>query len=109
MLCFCWVNLVAKTVAHQIPSPYPTAREISWILFSSPRFYLMGLLYLSCAALYMVSLRLMALSTVGPLYLSLGAVATFLLGVLFFHESFSYVRLVGVGFCMLGIALLTAR
>ena len=109
MLCFCQLNLIAKRVAQQIPSPIPTSGEIFRLLVTSPKFYLMGILYLSCAVLYMGSLRLMPLSTAGPLYLSLGAIATFFLGVLFFDESFSYIRLLGAGLCILGIAFLSAE
>ncbi len=108
MVCFCLLNLTAKSLVKQI-SISNTEIGLIHIILLSPKSYLMGILYLLCALLYLVSLRLMPLSTAGPLFLSLGAIATFFIGVLFFQENFTYIRGIGIGLCIVGIVFLAIR
>jgi len=106
LICFSAVNCVAKVFVKTFPSPIPQGVELVRIILLSPKFYLMGVLYVSCAVFYMVSLRFSPLSTAGPLFLVMGSMATYSLGVFFFGESLSPMRVAGVGLCVIGICLL---
>ena len=109
LVCFALVNAGAKMYMQRIPWPVATTGELLRSVLLTPWPYGLVVLYGMCATLYMISLRLMPLSVAGPMFLVLGALVTFMLGVMLFGESPNMVRFVGVALSIVGVCLMCGR
>ncbi|MDA8325026.1 MAG: hypothetical protein M0033_02285 [Nitrospiraceae bacterium] len=77
---------------------------------SSPWLYMLIPLYGAAALVYMFMLRIMPISSAGPLVLTLGILLTTLMGALIYGEDIFQIRhLMGLSFCVLGILLILIK
>jgi multidrug transporter EmrE-like cation transporter len=106
LTCFGLVNVFAKNLVDRLnPMQSGILNTLQDVLLA-PRFYLIFVLYSSCAVLYFIALRIMPLSVAGPVFTILGAMTTSILGVWILGESLSSLKIVGIGLCILGIGLI---
>lgn len=105
-VCFFLVNVGAKKLARVLILDKGVAEAVSSAVYY-PWTYLVLVLYVMCAALYMLLLRLMPISAAGPLTLSLGIVIVTLTGAIIFREDILDIwQITGIVFCILGIVFL---
>jgi multidrug transporter EmrE-like cation transporter len=72
-------------------------------------FYVAGFIYPFSVLLSSCSLRIMPVSTAGPVFFILGTVITILLGIFFFSETVSFIKGMGLGFCLLGVIMILVK
>jgi len=110
LVCFVVLNILMKGLSLTTASD--AFGEQAFSLLRSPIFYVAGVLYVSCALLYLLALNRLPLSTAGPAFMVLGVVTTAILGAGVFGESLGYLKLLGIIICVLGTVLIcydTAR
>ena len=90
---FAVLNFGAKKLAASLPA-LANGGAIGLIkaLLLSPWFPVLIACYIFCALFYMVALRLLPLSIAGPLFLIMGSLVAFIMGVAVFEESVSDMR-----------------
>jgi len=103
--CFVTLNILLKSGVQRI-DPGSGFVAMARDLAASPWLYLAVVLYGACALVYLISLRFLPLSTAGPIYMTLGVVASALTGLIYFAEPLSALKIGGVALCVTGIALL---
>jgi len=67
--------------------------------------YIMVSLYPVCALLYLCAVRIMPLSTAGPLFLIMGILVTSLLAIICFGESVTLLKVIGLVCSFIGAVL----
>ena len=105
IVCFTGLNVLLKRGVGHLSlenGVWPLAQQLAL----SPWLYVAVALYGACALFYLVSLRLLPLSTAGPIYMTLGVFASALTGLIYFSEPVNAVKIAGLGLCVGGIALL---
>lgn len=102
-ISFIILNYGAKKLADSLPSFTIGIERFLLYLLSMPWLYVLLAFYAVCAILYMVALRFMPLSTVGPVFTILGVIITASLGIIVFGEQMSLAKGIGFGFCLVGI------
>lgn len=106
MVCFGFLNYIVKYFVNSMPNPLPQFADSVLLVIGSPYPYMILLLYGVCAALYVAALRVLPLSTAGPLFLVAGILVTFAVGVWRLGEPLTVCRCVGAMLCLLGAVLL---
>lgn len=104
LACFVVLNVLVKNLSLSIAHGSLIEQAISGL--RSPKLYVAGTLYVSCALLYFIALGRLPLSTAGPMFMVIGVVSTAAIGFVVFHEPIGLVKAVGLGICLLGIAML---
>lgn len=102
--CFAILNILVKALSLTISSG--SLFEQALAMAKSPTFYVAGVLYVSCALLYFLSLNRLPLSTAGPVFMILGIVTTAAIGCGVFGESLGALKLLGMIVCIAGVALI---
>lgn len=106
LVCFTILNIVTKMFVQTVPWPPGNHMNLIQVITSSPWPYIMVLLYVLCAALYMICLKYLPLSIAGPAILVLGTISTFAVGILLWKEPIVRIKVVGNMLCILGIILM---
>lgn len=104
MAGFAALNYLARTLAVGLP-PGGGIRSLISLLVSSYMLYAAAFLYLFCAILYFAALRIMPLSTAGPVFLVAGTAIALVVGIAVLGEKSSPVRLGGIALSLAGILL----
>lgn len=105
--CFALLNYGAKALAGSLPPLSSSTDRILGYFASSAWSYVLVVLYVACAGLYLWALRILPLSVAGPAVTLLGALTTFGLGICLFQEAVTFARVLGAALAIAGIALLT--
>lgn len=95
-----------KRLMDSLPSSGGLQNMIHYA-FTSIWFYAALFSYPLTAFLVALSLKIMPISSAGPVFLVLGSIISILLGMLFFSENISFLKWTGIFFCALGIILTT--
>jgi len=106
LLSFAALNYTTKRLTILMPPLSEGRGRLALFLLGSPWVYVMVALYVVCAVLYLAGVKIMPLSTAGPLFLIIGVLATTLLAMAFFGESMSLVKGVGIALCLAGAVLI---
>ncbi|MCP3943763.1 MAG: hypothetical protein GY710_20105 [Desulfobacteraceae bacterium] len=105
--CFAGSYYSLKQLMVNMPSFEPTLLWGSYFL-RSVFFYVTVVCYPVMVLLSCISLRLMPVSSAGPIFMILGTIISIILGIFFFSEEIGTLKLAGIIFCGLGIILLIA-
>jgi len=106
LVCFTALNVLLKQGLVRVAienGAWPLVRDLA----ASPWAYLAVLLYVACALFYLVALRLLPLSVVGPAYMTLGVFSAALTGILYFSEPVNAAKITGLALCAGGVILLS--
>jgi multidrug transporter EmrE-like cation transporter len=106
MICFTVLNYAAKRLMDDLPPLSEGWQSITIHLIRSGWIYLMIVLYAVSAGFYLLSLRVMPLSTAGPLSLIIALLCTTLLALIGFHEHISAIKGIGIALALLGTILI---
>lgn len=106
LLAFAVLNVQSKLLVEKAPHIDEGIWQLIRYALGSGRLYAIFILYAACACLYLVSLRLMPLTVAGPIFTIAGALTTFLLGMYWFGEDVTTLKMVGLGLCLSGMLLL---
>jgi multidrug transporter EmrE-like cation transporter len=109
LLSFSLLNVQGKILVEKAPPFCGNVSSILKFALTSTHVYLLLILYAACAIVYLISLRLMPMSIAGPVFNTVAALATFLLGVFWFGENISFMKIMGLGLCLAGVFLLFAQ
>jgi multidrug transporter EmrE-like cation transporter len=104
-VCFTVLNYGAKRVLLDMPPWSSGLAAIGKYFGLCGWTYLLGVVFVLGAGFYLAALRILPLSAAGPIFLSLGFITTFVLGVAFFKEKISVVQAIGLVTCIVGILL----
>ena len=104
LICFTVLNVLVKGLSLTVASGSLLERAPG--LLKSPNLYVAGILYVTCALLYLLALSRLPLSTAGPAFMVLGVVTTAILGAAVFGESLGFLKILGIGVCILGTVLI---
>jgi multidrug transporter EmrE-like cation transporter len=106
LLSFSLINVQGKIIVEKFPSFHANISSILKFTLTSTSVYVLLILYAACAILYLISLRLMPMSIAGPVFNTSAVLVTFLLGVFWFAENISFMKIMGLGLCLGGMFLL---
>lgn len=103
---FAVLNFGAKKLVVSLPSLADGgAIDLMKALLLSPWFPVLIFCYIFCALLYMMSLKLLPVSIAGPLFLVMGSLVAFVLGVVVFKDQVSGIKMAGMALSMVGIVI----
>jgi multidrug transporter EmrE-like cation transporter len=107
---FSILNLSAKKLAGAVPLGCEGLGSMMKYCLTTRLLYVLVPLYGACAgacaALNLAALHVMPLSVAGPLLTAIGMLISFLLGIFFFGELLSSVKVAGIALCGIGVWLL---
>jgi multidrug transporter EmrE-like cation transporter len=104
LICFTVLNVLVKGLSLTVATG--SLFEQASGLLKSPILYLAGILYVTCALLYFLAMNRLPLSTAGPTFMVLGVVTTAILGAAVFGEALGFLKVLGIGLCILGTVLI---
>lgn len=104
LFCFTVVSVLVKDLSLTVATGSLIEQVLG--LLKSPILYVAGVLYVTCALLYFLALSRLPLSTAGPAFMVLGVVTTAILGAAVFGESLGFLKVLGIGLCILGTVLI---
>ncbi len=104
LACFAVLNVIVKTLSLTISTESLLEQALS--MAKSSTFYVAGILYVTCAFLYFLSLNRLPLSTAGPAFMILGVITTAVIGSSVFGEPLGFVKLLGMIVCIAGVGLI---
>lgn len=94
-----------KHFMTELPGITPTWKNINFV-FHCKWFYIAATVFPASVVLSSLSYRYMPVSSAGPIFFTLGSVISLLVGVMFFTETISLMKGIGIALCMIGIALM---
>ena len=103
--CLALTNIMLKQVMESTDF-HAGIRDVIKSLVATPKMYFVAALLFLSFLLYSAAVKMLPLSVAGPVSTILGGMVTFILGIFFFGEALTALKVVGFGLAISGIAVL---